>query len=73
MKIEKLIIYNTALRDSLHSKMAGMLNADTPNDGASLVPYFDMVNSYLDQATIIERRIQFLERIKHDEESSNKQ
>ena len=72
MKIEKLIIYNTALRDSLHIKMAGMLNADTPSEG-SLVPYFDMVNGYLDQATTIERRIQFLERIKHDEESNNKQ
>ena len=73
MKIEKLIIYNTALRDSLHIRMAGMLNAETPNDGASLIPYFDMVNGYLDQATIIERRIQFLERIKKDEESNNKQ
>ena len=73
MKIEKLLIYNTALRDSLHKRMAAMLNAETPNGGATLVPYFEMVNSYLDQATIIERRIQFLERIKHDEESNNKQ
>jgi hypothetical protein len=53
--------------------MAAMLNAETPDNGATLVPYFEMVNSYLDQATIIERRIQFLERIKHDEESNNKQ
>jgi hypothetical protein len=73
MKIEKLLIYNTALRDSLHKRMAAMLNAKTPDNGATLVPYFEMVNSYLDQATIIERRIQFLERIKNDEESNNKQ
>ena len=73
MKINKLLIYNTALRDSLHKRMAGMLNAETPDNDATLVPYFEMVNSYLDQATIIERRIQFLERIKKDEESNNKQ
>ena len=73
MKIEKLLIYNTALRDSLHKRMAAMLNAETPDNGATLVQYFEMVNSYLDQATIIERRIQFLERIKNDEESNNKQ
>jgi hypothetical protein len=73
MKINKLLIYNTALRDSLHKKMAGMLNAETPDNGSTLIPYFEMVNSYLDQATIIERRIQFLERIKKDEESNNKQ
>jgi hypothetical protein len=73
MKIEKLLIYNTALRDSLHKRMAAMLNAETPDNDVTLVPYFEMVNSYLDQATIIERRIQFLERIKNDEESNNKQ
>ena len=71
MKINKLLIYNTALRDSLHKKMAGMLNAETPDNDATLVPYFEMVNSYLDQATIIDRRIQFLERIKQDEKSNN--
>jgi len=70
MKIKKLIIYNTALRDELHNKVATMLNAETPDQG-SLVPYFDMINGYLDQATTIEIRIQFLERIKASEESNN--
>ena len=71
MKIDKLLIYNNALRDSLHKKMAGLLNVETPNNGATLIPYFEMVNGYLDEATIIDRRIQFLERIKQDEESNN--
>ena len=71
MKIDKLLIYNTALRDSLHKKMAGLLNVETPNNGATLIPYFEMVNGYLDEATIIDRRIQFLKRIKQDEKSNN--
>jgi hypothetical protein len=70
MKIKKLIIYNTALRDELHNKVATMLSAETPDQG-SLAHYFDMVNGYLDQATTIEIRIQFLERIKASEESNN--
>jgi hypothetical protein len=70
MKIKKLIIYNTALRDELHNKVATMLSAETPDQG-SLAPCFDMVNGYLDQATTIEIRIQFLERIKASEESNN--
>ena len=71
MKIDKLLIYNTALRDSLHKKMASLLNVETPNNGATLIPYFEMVNGYLDEATIIDRRIKFLERIKQDEKSNN--
>jgi hypothetical protein len=70
MKIKKLIIYNTALRDELHNKVATMLSAETPDQGF-LEPYFDMINGYLDQATTIEIRIQFLERIKASEESNN--
>jgi|TARA_R110000744_G_scaffold118448_1_gene221227 hypothetical protein len=71
MKIEKLLIYNTAIRDNLHNKMAGLLNADIPDEKSSLIPYFETVNKYLDEATVIERRIQFLERIKKDNEESN--
>ena len=70
MKIKKLIIYNTVLRDELHNKVATMLSAETPDQG-SFAPCFDMVNGYLDQATTIEIRIQFLERIKASEESNN--
>jgi len=54
----------------LHNKVATMLSAETPDQG-SLAPYFDMINGYLDQATTIEIRIQFLERIKASEESNN--
>ena len=71
MKIDKLLIYNTALRDSLHKKMANLLNVETPNNGATLIPYFEMVYGYLDEATIIDRRIKFLERIKQDEKSND--
>ena len=46
MKIKKLIIYNTALRDELHNKVAAMLSAETPDQG-SLAPYFDMVSMLL--------------------------
>ena len=72
--IEKLKLYNETLVTEELTKLNNILNANTPNDGASLIPLFNVANKHLDNLTTLERRLNFLERmVKNNEESNNKQ
>ena len=74
MNIKLLKTYNRRLAQETLAKLTDILNADTPGNGDSLVPLFRVANKYIDELTILERRLNFLERMeKNNEKVDDKQ